>query len=400
MRILQICNKAPYPANDGSSIAIYNMSKGFIENNIELHLLTINTKKHFKADINIPEDFKTKSNYTSVYRNTNVNFFGAFLNLFSGQSYFVSRFFFKKFQRILIEKLKQYQFDIIQLEGLFMCTFIPAIRANCTVKIVLRAHNIEHYIWNRHIAHDKSFLEKTYLKIQNKRLKEFELKSLGIVDAVIPISKNDELEMKKWNISKKIFTSISGVDINFYSKKIPVQIRSKSVFYFASMDWIPNQKAVEWFIENCWEDVRKEVPDAKLIIAGRGMPLRFFKINKPNVLIVETVENAKTFYLQHQVMIVPLLSGSGLRIKIIEGMAYGKAIVSTSIGAEGINYTHEKNIFIADEAKDFSNRVITLLKNDELRNSFEINAEILAQKEFDNHKIVSGLIDFYKTLIA
>jgi hypothetical protein len=95
MRILQLCNKAPYPANDGSSIAITTLAEGLADNGIELHLLPINTKKHFKPEENIPVSFKQKTNYQSVYKNADTNAVGAILNLFSSQSYFVSRFFFK-----------------------------------------------------------------------------------------------------------------------------------------------------------------------------------------------------------------------------------------------------------------------------------------------------------------
>ncbi len=106
MRVLQISNKAPFPPNDGSSIAIYNMGVGFIANDVDLHVLTINTKKHFKSDEDIPQDYKTKSHYQSVYENTDVSAVGALLNLFSSDSYFVSRFYFKDFENKLIEKLK------------------------------------------------------------------------------------------------------------------------------------------------------------------------------------------------------------------------------------------------------------------------------------------------------
>ena len=95
LRVLQICNKAPYPSNDGSSIAIYNMAQGLIENGVKLHLLTINTKKHFKPDNEVPVSFKENSNYFSVFQNTDTSVFGALLNLFSTKSYFVSRFYFK-----------------------------------------------------------------------------------------------------------------------------------------------------------------------------------------------------------------------------------------------------------------------------------------------------------------
>ena len=173
MRVLQICNKAPYPPNDGSSIAIYNMGMGFILNEVELHVLTINTKKHFKSDNEVPQDYKTKAHYQSVFENTNVSAFGALKNLFSAQSYFVSRFYFKDFENKLIEKLKANQFDVIQLEGLFVATYISTIKKYSKAKIVLRAHNIEYLIWQRHLKNEKPGFKKLYVSLQTNRLKKF-----------------------------------------------------------------------------------------------------------------------------------------------------------------------------------------------------------------------------------
>lgn len=397
-KILQISNKAPYPANDGSSIAIFNMAKGLIENNVELHLLTINTKKHFKPDDEVPIDFKIKSNYNSVYKNTNTSFFGAFFNLFSSRSYFISRFYFKSYKNKLIEVLKSNNFDFIQIEGLFMAIYIDVIRKNTKAMIVLRAHNIEHYIWNRHKQIESNYFKLKYLSLQNKRLKDFEIKMLSKVDALVPITKIDEHEFKLLGCTKPLFTCITGVDVSLYQEKIDVKEKPKTIFYFGSMDWIPNQEAVKWFLDFCWDEIYKAVPDSKFIIAGKGIPLNFFHINKPNVLIVENVIDGKEFFLQHQVMIVPLWSGSGLRIKIIEGMSYGKAIVSTSIGAEGINYTHQKNILIADNPYDFIQSVIELLTKEDLCKNIQLEASKLALNQFDNLVVVSELVQFYKKL--
>lgn len=398
-KVLQICNKAPYPANDGSSIAIYNMSRGFIANGVDLHLLTINTKKHFKPDDKVPEEFRQKSNYISVYKNTNTNMLGAFFNLFTGQSYFVSRFQFRAFEQKLEDLLKNNQFDLIQLEGLFMGVYIDTIRKFSKARIVLRAHNIEHFIWKRHIANERNPIKKSYLKLQNKRLKRFEMAILSKVDAVIPITRTDEEGFIKLGFKKPVFTCITGVDVAEYQQKLKLNEKAKTVFYFGSMDWLPNQEAAMWFLTHCWDGIHKKVPEAKLIIAGRGMPLEFFHITRPNVMIIENVENGKIFFQQHQVMIVPLWSGSGLRIKIIEGMAYGKSIVSTEIGAEGINYTHGKNILIANTAEEFSQQVVELLTNDGRRKQIEDEAAAFARVEFDNHKVVSKLVDFYNRLL-
>jgi polysaccharide biosynthesis protein PslH len=399
LKVLQISNKAPYPCNDGSSIAIYNMARGLLENGVELHLLTINTKKHFKPDSGVPHDFLKRTHYQSVYRDTDLSFPEAFMNLFSSQSYFVSRFKFREFENKLAGILKEQKFDIIQLEGLFMAVYIGTIRKFSTAKIVLRAHNIEHFIWKRHITHENSWIKRLYLRLQNRRLRKFELKIMNSVDALVPITTTDEEEFKKLGCTKPLFSCISGVDVPGYQASGPVAERPGSVFYFGSMDWLPNQEAVSWFLKNCWKDIISAVPSAKFIIAGRGIPLHFFHNTLPNVSIIEDVEVPSVIFRQNQVMIVPLWSGSGLRIKIIEGMAYGKPIVSTSIGAEGIAYTAGKELVIADDSASFSAAVISLLTDDAKRNALSEAASSFAMREFNNKPVVERLVNFYRGLM-
>ncbi len=398
MRILQLCNKAPYPPNDGSSIAIYNMGVGFIANNVDLHVLTINTKKHFKPDAEVEKEYKINSNYQSVYRDANVSLFGLIANLFSSQSYFVSRFYFKEFENALIGKLKNQNFDVVQIEGLFMGVYIPVIKKYSKAKIVLRAHNVEHLIWERHIANERSVIKKSYLSLQNKRLKQFELAVLKQIDAIVSITDHDKGLFRKLDFKLPIYTCITGVDVSKYKQKETEAVKPRTIFCFASMDWMPNVEAVDWFLQHCWAKVSL-VQGTKFIIAGRHMPERFLKLNLPNVQVIEKVESSKKFYNQHEIMLVPLLSGSGLRIKIIEGMAYGKAIVSTSVGAEGINISNGKNIIIEDDPAKFTDAVIELLQDENKRHKIEKEAQLFAEKEFDNAVVVSELVNFYKTVL-
>jgi glycosyltransferase involved in cell wall biosynthesis len=399
VNVLQICNKAPYPPNDGSSIAIYNMGMGFLANGVDLHVLTVNTKKHFKEDSNVPQDYRIKAHYRSVYRDANVKPIGALMNLFSGDSYFVSRFYFKEYEDALIETLKANTFDIIQIEGLFMCPYIETIKKYSKAKVVMRAHNVEYLIWERHLKNEHGGLKKWYLNIQTKRLKRFELEVLKKLDAIVTITDVDKKVFEEVGFKKPMYTCITGVDVASYKVRASSNMKPKTIFHFASMDWMPNVEAVNWFLQNCWRDILKVVPDSKFVIAGRYMPDNIAKLSEPNVLVVEKVADSKVFYNEHSIMIVPLLSGSGLRIKIVEGLAYGKAIVSTSIGAEGIPIDNGKNIMIADGPAEFSKAVIELLKNDSKLMSIERGALEFAENELDNKKVVSGLIDFYNKMI-
>ncbi len=397
MRILQLCNKAPFPANDGSSIAIHTLSEGFLENNISLHILCINTKKHFKPTSSIPADYKEKTHYLSIYKNTNTSIFGAFLNLFSKQSYFVSRFFFTKFKNALITTLKKNQFDIIQLEGVFMATYIPTIRKYSSAKISLRSHNVEHIIWERHLKHEKNILKKIYLGIQNTRLKSFEINAFNTVDAIVTITNNDKNIISKVSHQANLHTCLTGVNLTNY-KPVLNPIHPNTVFHFASMDWLPNIEAVDWLIKYVWNNVLIQNPNAQLILAGKEMPDRFKTLENKNIKVIEHVTDSKEFYNTYDIMLVPLWSGSGLRIKLVEGLAYGKAIITTSIGAEGIPYSPNNHMIIADNSIDFTKAILTLLSNQTIKYNLQASARNLAEQTFDYKQIAKQLITFYKTL--
>ncbi|MFL5753082.1 MAG: glycosyltransferase family 4 protein [Bacteroidia bacterium] len=398
MRILQLCNKAPYPANDGSSIAIYNMALGFMENNADLTLLTINTKKHFKPDVNVPEEFKRKSNYTSIYRNADVNPIGALLNLFSDQSYFISRFYFEEFENALTSILKKKNFDLIHIEGLFMATYIPLIKKYSKAKISIRTHNIEHLIWERLIMNETDPVKKKYLGIQNKRLKKFEMEVLPAVDAIVTITEQDKNYFESLGIENKYLVSPTGIELSQY-KLNTAAIEKFSLFHFGSMDWMPNVEAVEWFLDNVWSKYFADKPDYTFYIAGRNMPQNLQQLVYKNVKVISEVSDSIDFYNSKQLMLVPLLSGSGMRIKIIEGMAMGKAIISTGIGAEGIPVSHRENILIADTPAEFAESINELFANPALRENLEKNARELIRTQFNNKKLVAEVLSFYQTLL-
>lgn len=397
MKILQLCNKAPYPANDGSSIAICTLAEGLADNGVELHLLSVNTKKHFKPDANIPIHFKEKTHYQSVFKNTNTNPLGAFFNLFSSQSYFVSRFYFKEYEMVLIEKLKQTKFDIIQIEGVFMCSYISTIKKYSKASIVLRSHNVEHQIWERHLLNETNFFKKAYLGLQNRRLKLFEIKAFQQVDAIVTITDEDKKTISKILPQKLIYTCLTGIDLNKY---LPVKEAKllNTLFHFASMDWMPNIEAVEWLITFVWPQVLKRKPDAQLVLAGRGMPEQIRKMASKNIQVLGEVNDSEDFYKTYDIMLVPLWSGSGLRIKLVEGLAYGKSIITTSIGAEGIPYTKSQNIEIADSAIEYANLIVSLLTNEQSKQHLQKGARQLAETYFDYKLIAGQLLEFYKTL--
>ena len=399
MKILQVTNKVPYPSNDGGAIACMNLTSGFALLGNEVTVLSMNTVKHNTELSEIPESVKDWANFHLVDVPARVSAGAAIINLFfSGKPYNAVRFISTAFSEKLEELLLENQFDIVQLEGLYVLPYISVIRNYSKAKIVYRAHNIEHEIWERSAALSKGF-RKFYLRILAKRIKIFEKEFINEYDLLVPITERDRIILDKIGNSRPTHVSPTGID----TKQLIPHARNleyPSVFHIGSLEWAPNQEGLLWFVDKCWPKLHVKFPELKFYIAGRQAPewlIRRFKV--PNIVFLGEVEDAYQLMNSKAVMVVPLFSGSGMRIKIIEGMALGKPIVTTPIGTEGISTQSEKNIIIADNEKEFIDGVERLVTDKELFHSIGRNAIEYIQEKFDNLALASALTSFYKNNI-
>ena len=161
---------------------------------------------------------------------------------------------------------------------------------------------------------------------------------------------------------------------------------------------LPNEEGVRWFIDQVWPHVHKQFPDLKYFLAGRAMPGWMKELRVPGVEVLGEVEDARAFIASRSVMIVPLFSGSGIRIKIIEGMAAGKTVISTLLGAEGIHYSNGENILIANAPCEFFDMISLCIEDPSRRKMIGNNARMLIESEYDRDAITQRLISFYQQL--
>lgn len=402
MRILQLCKKFPYPAKDGETIAIFNLTKSFVNLGHHVTLLGMSTPKHNVTENQIPDWFKKICAFKIVQVDTKIRIFDAVKNLFQKSSYNIDRFYCKKFEQELIHLLKHHTFDIIHLEGLYLTPYISAIRQYSKAPIAMRSHNVEYEIWERLSENEKPSPKRAYLRFLAERMKEYEKHHVNNYDILIPITHRDGEKFKELGCEIPVFPLPAGVDfeeLNGHAKHFQsavIEGEIPSVFFLGSLDWLPNQHGINWFIENVWDIVLQELPNAKLHIAGRNFPHSFFEKETKNILIEGEVENATAFMSSKSIMIVPLFSGSGMRIKIIEAMAIGKTVISTTIGAEGLQYEDNKNIIIADDATSFANAVIKCLKEVDFAEDIAQNGMKLIKNKYDNQQLAKRLIDVYQ----
>lgn len=400
MNILQLCNKVPFPPKDGGCIAMNSLTQGLINEGHSVKVLAINTKKHFIDIEKISDNYRSKTNIEAVFIDTGIKISDAFFNLFTNKSYNIERFYSINFEKKLIEILKSETFDIIQVEGLYVSMYVDIIRKYSKAKIVLRAHNVEYKLWENAMQLAKNPLKKAYLNILAKRLKKHELKSLQTFDAIAAITKKDEIHFKRTGFLKAIETFSFGIDFENNIENNSPQEEYQSIFHIGAMDWQPNIEGVSWFLNKVWNILQAKHPHLKLYLAGRNMSEELKQLIKPNIIIVGEVENAQEFIRSKGVMIVPLLSGGGMRVKIIEGMALGKTIVTTSIGAEGIDYENNKNCIVADVPSEFAEAISKCISDKTFYNEIGKNAKTRAIQQYNNADICKRLILFYQKLIS
>ena len=393
MNILLLCNKSPYPPSEGGPMAMNSVIMGLIEAGHNVKVMAFNSDKYHVNVEDIPEDYRKKTRIEFIDINLKIKVAEALKNLLTNESYHVQRFISEAFKKRLIEVLKEEKFDIVQLEMIYMAPYIDVIREHSDAKIVMRMHNVEHKIWERIAKKTVFFAKRWYINHLARTLRDYEMKSLSKVDGIAAITLTDAAYFRRVTATPVIDLPF-GVDIEKFD---PVfEVGDKPTFYhIGSMNWMPNEEGIKWFLKNVWGDVVKRIPDAKLYLAGRNMPKWLLKKKKKNVEIVGEVPDAHEFVNQHNVAIVPLFSGSGMRIKIIESMALGKTVITTLVGAEGIQYTEFDNIIIADNVPKMVENICRLYKHPEEAEAIGLNARRLAKDLYDNKKIISRLEIFY-----
>lgn len=396
MKVLILCNKPPYPAFEGGPMAMNSIVTGLLEAGHEVKILAVNSPKYNVTPDDIPEDYQQRTSIELIDVDLRVKPLQAFKNLFSTKSYHVERFISKDFTNRLIEVLKADIYDVVQLETLFMTPYVETIRKYTKATIVLRAHNVEHLIWERIAKGTHFFLKRAYIKHLARTLRNYELNAISQVDGIAAITRKDAAFFRK-------YCATATVDIPFgvYPEDFTpnYEIDGKPMFYhIGSMNWMPNEEGIRWFIDDCMDAVVEKTPEFVFHLAGRHMPEWLRELKNPHVDVVGEVPNAKEFVANHNVAIVPLLSGSGIRIKIIESMALGKTVITTQIGAEGILYDEDVNVIIAENKAKMAEAIRRINENPTIAVEIGKAARKLVEDVYDNRKLIERLLMFYQQI--
>lgn len=397
MQILLLAKKNPFPAHDGEAIAILQMANGFVHAGCAVTVLYMNTPKHHFEVEDIPEPLKAQITFIAVKVKSNVSPQGLVLSILQLKPYHVTRFYSEEYAQKLNELVVNNNFDFIQAEGLYLIQYFTELRKYTTAKLIYRSHNIEAEIWHNIASNSTNGLKKWYLQLQAKKLLHYEQHAHQLVDAIIPISTSDEQFYKRLKNKIPLYHAPTGVEIGESNYgKVPVS--NNSLYFIGGLDWLPNVEGLNWFIENVFPAIQQQFPNVVLHIAGRNGSSEWLTINNKQIIYHGEVEDATQYASNKFICIVPLLSGSGMKIKIIEAMHLSKPVITTRKGATGMPDGTAEHIYIADDAGEFIEQIKMLLTNPEIGFRKGVDAQNFVAKNLNHNEIAARLLQFYQTL--
>jgi polysaccharide biosynthesis protein PslH len=408
MRILYILNRIPLPLTDGGAICSYNSVKFLHNAGHDLTLLALNTNKHYQAPetmLDVCQSIRT------VDINTDINAFKAARNLvFSRRPYIAERFHCTAFSDLICETLntasKEQAFDVVHIDHTMIAWYVDTIRARVQnpPPIVLRTHNIEYLIQERLAVHEPHIAKRLYRQFLAKRMKRYETAYYPKFDGILAITPEEAAMMRDMGYVGVLEAIPAGVDIHEFAPNPAVKTLPNTLCYIGGMDWQPNIEAVQWFVKMVFpivqqEQALKNLPSLEIHIAGKRMSPELRALSaRAGVEMYPDVPSAAEFLQGREILVVPLLSGGGMRLKIVEAMALGVPVVSTRVGAEGIAVQHGESIFFADTPEEFAHAISLLQAHPELRKRVAANARNIAQEQYSWEGIATKMQAFYQNV--
>jgi len=290
--------------------------------------------------------------------------------------YAVGRFHSAPVQNAVQSYFDQRRFDVAVCDFLDAAVNFPAA---LSVPSVLFEHNVESQIWRRHAETNSNPLKRRVYELEFKKMARFERQSVMRFHHVIAVSERDRSLMETWVEGARITVVPTGVDLAQFHPDSSAK-PDRNVIFVGAMDWEPNVDAMEYFCAEIWPLILGQMPEAKLRIVGRNPLERVHRLASESVEVTGRVPDVRGHLREAAVVVVPLRIGGGTRLKIYEAMAAGRAVVSTAIGAEGLDVHHGRDIVLANSPRSFADAVLTLLRDENLRKKYEAAARELARK--------------------
>jgi sugar transferase (PEP-CTERM/EpsH1 system associated) len=310
------------------------------------------------------------------------------IRLLSSEPYGITKYCRPEVRRRLQTLLKQETYDVI------LCDFMAAagiIPWNWATPKVLFTHNVEATIWRRHYQVAANPLWKAISWLEWRRMDAAERRYLRLADQVLTVSEADRDAFSPFAEPEKLTVIPTGVDVDYFQPMLVEEARNSLVF-IGSMDWLPNEDAILYFVDSILPLIKQQCPEVSLEVVGRNpsRKLQALAEREKSMRLTGRVEDIRPFVARGSICIVPLRIGGGTRLKIFEAMAMNKAVVSTSVGAEGLPVRTGENILLADTSHDFARCVVSLLGDPKARKRLGDSARVLVEEKYSWSRVAES----------
>lgn len=402
MNILMISHFIPHPPHGGALQRSFNLLREISKKNT-VHLLALNQKAILPDEKSVSESIEALNKYCKTIKVFKIPsdfskikwYLLLFLNLFSLTPFTVWWFRSRELADEIKKKIQSNCFDLIHLDTIDLAQY-----ANLAPNIpkALNHHNVESILLLRRSANEKNPLIKLYLYLQGHKLRRYEKNVVGKIDVNLTVSESDKENLHEQVPNGRFEVVPNGTDISYFA---PVKdIDAKELVFIGGMNWYPNRDAMIYFSDKIYPLIKREVPEVVMNIIGQDPPREIEQLAKrdTSLKIYGFVKDVRDYISRSAVYVVPMRVGGGTRLKILDAFACGKALVSTSVGCEGIDVTPGENILIGDSPAEFAEQVIKLLEDHKLRAKLEINARKLVEEKYTWTKIGQLLNSIYQDI--
>lgn len=398
MNILFIAPRLPYPADTGAKIRTYNNLKQIARNHsVDLVCFSFD-KKDSRHKKTLAETLGIRAHMVDMPA-ANILVM-ALRVIFSRQAITTKKYFLHPMSEALMKISVENKFDLVHVDHIHMANYLTLFPG---IPCVIDEHNVEYRILERFSRLNSSVLKRVVYSWQADKMRTFERAMIRRAGHCLAVSSDDKTLLA--NLAGKDITVdviANGVDTDFFDNDHLPVANEETLVFTGSMDWVPNDDAMIYFCSNILPLIWKVKPEVRIYIVGRNpnVRLRALAGRDQRIFVTGAVDDVRVYMRKAKVFVVPIRVGGGTRLKILEAMSMQMAVVSTSIGAEGIKFTNGQDISIADQPQAFADAVLTLLNHSDVRQQMGVAARDLVRTTYDWSIIGDQLENVYQKLIT
>jgi glycosyltransferase involved in cell wall biosynthesis len=387
MRILFLTNLAPYPPRGGVQLRVWNIAKRVARH----HEVTIGCHVWSPEEAAGLDGCGLPAVTGAIWAANWSHVAPAVRGAFRGRPPELAQYY----SPVIRDLLRTSQFDLVQFEETLLAPYLDDLPRG--PKTVLTLHNVHFEQGRRMAGLEGQWWRRGWRKLNAGWMRYYEPGVTARFDRAVAVTEEDRALMLRVRPRLSVDVIPNGVDTE-RCRPLPEPTGRNAVLFVGTMNYLPCADGAVWFVREILPILRRLQPEMELWIVGRDPTAEVRALAGPGVFVTGEVDDVKPYYERAKVTIAPLRGGGGSRLKILESMAFGRAMVSTTIGAEGLRVRHDEHILIADDCHQFAESIHSLLADSARRQSLTQNARGLVEEHYDWESLASRYLTIYDDL--